>query len=156
MQHRIDPGGQGVAAIALEPLQVAIVTRQHLRGAAISRLGQRLTLPRQRPLQLQQLGKVSRRGFPDRARSGKLPVLVHQRHPKPSAPRHGPAVGSASPAIRPNSVVLPLPFRPMIPHFSPRVTVKVTSSKRRVAPNSTATPESESWVTSTPMPIGIQ
>ena len=28
--------------------------------------------------------------------------------------------------------------------------------RARVAPNSTATPESESWVTSTPMPIGIQ
>ena len=93
VQHRVDPGSQGVAAIALESLQVAVVARQHRRGAAVSRLSQRLTLPRQRPLQLQQLGEVARGCFPDRARSRKLPMLIHQRHPKSSAPRHRPPRG---------------------------------------------------------------
>ena len=35
-------------------------------------------------------------------------------------------------------MVFPAPLRPMMPHRSPRVTVKVTSSRRRVAPKSTA------------------
>src|SRR6476661_5301372 len=54
-----------------------------------------------------------------------------------------PTVGSIAPVISLNSVVLPVPFRPTIPHRSPEVTVKVTSRKRVVAPKSTPAPPTE-------------
>ena len=38
-EHRVDPGGEGVAALAIEPLEVAVVAGQHLRRAAVARLG---------------------------------------------------------------------------------------------------------------------
>ena len=38
------------------------------------------------------------------------------------------------PVMRLKRVVLPLPFRPTTPHFSPASTVKVTSLRRSVAP----------------------
>src|SRR5687767_9725663 len=54
-----------------------------------------------------------------------------------------PRVGTSSPRMTLNSVVLPVPFRPMTPHRSPRATVNETSSKIVEAPNSTASPPAE-------------
>src|SRR6476661_9885927 len=48
-----------------------------------------------------------------------------------------PVLGSMSPVIILNSVVLPVPFRPTIPHRSPALTVKVMSRNRVVAPKLT-------------------
>src|SRR6476661_2611001 len=54
-----------------------------------------------------------------------------------------PTVGSIAPVISLNSVVLPVPFRPTIPHRSPEVTVKVMSRNRVVAPKSTPAPPTD-------------
>src|SRR6476661_1007841 len=57
-----------------------------------------------------------------------------------------PVLGSMSPVISLNSVVLPVPFRPTMPHRSPALTVKVMSRNRVVAPKSTPAPPTEIWV----------
>src|SRR5712692_811911 len=58
-----------------------------------------------------------------------------------------PRAGDRLPSIKRNSVVLPAPLRPTMPHRSPPATLNVTSRKSRVAPNSTPTSERERIVT---------
>jgi hypothetical protein len=56
-----------------------------------------------------------------------------------------PRVGCISPVSNRKSVVLPVPFRPTMPHRSRCATVNVTWENRCVAPKSTPTSENESW-----------
>ena len=125
VEHGVDPGGEGVAALAVEALEIAVVARQHLRRAAVARLGERGRLLRQRVLQREQLGERAGRGLPHRRGAGELAVLLHDRVAEPARPGHGARRSARSrPVMRRNSVVLPEPFRPMMPHRSPRATVK--------------------------------
>ena len=57
----------------------------------------------------------------------------------PGARTITPRVGSSAPVTRLNRVVFPVPFRPMMPHFSPDAIVNVTSRRIVLSPNSTAT-----------------
>jgi hypothetical protein len=66
VKHGIDPGGEGVAALPLESLEVPVVLGEHLRSAAVTRFGEGRGLSGEGPLQLHQLGKRPGRGFPDR------------------------------------------------------------------------------------------
>src|SRR5690349_1544798 len=52
VQYGIDSGSQGIATLAIEPLEVAVVSGQHVLGAPIAGLGQRNALYRQRSFQL--------------------------------------------------------------------------------------------------------
>ncbi len=118
-KHRVDPGGQGIAAFALEPLQVAIVAGQHRRRAAVPRLGQRLPCPASDRSSSSSSAKGPAAASHTVAAPANSRCCSISENPKPRARATVPLVGSASPVIRPNSVVLPLPLRPMIPTSRP-------------------------------------
>ena len=74
VQHRVDPGGHGVAVLPLETLEVAVVARQRLLGDAVARLGQRGGLLRQRALELEDGGGTDRPPPPTPWRRRRSPV----------------------------------------------------------------------------------
>ena len=101
VEHRVDARGEGVAALAVEALEVAVVARQHLRRAAVARLGERRRLLGQRLLEGEQLGERAGGGLPHRRRRrrsrGAAPCM---RYRSPLARATVPAVGSVSPVMQ--------------------------------------------------------
>ena len=79
VEHRVDAGGDRVAALAIEALEIAVVPGQHLRGAAVARLRQGRGLFRQRVLEREQLAEGAGGGLPDRGGTTEIPVLLHDR-----------------------------------------------------------------------------
>ncbi len=81
MEHRVDPGGDGVAVLALEALEIAVVAVQRLVGDPVAGLGQCDRLLRQRALELEQRAERARRGLPHGRGAGEVTLLVHERGP---------------------------------------------------------------------------
>ena len=90
VEDGVDPGGEGVAALAVEPVEIAVVRGQHLRRAAVARFGQRGRLRRERVLQRQQVGERAGGGLPDRRGAGELAVLLHDRVSQAARAGHRP------------------------------------------------------------------
>jgi hypothetical protein len=77
LEDGVDAGGEGVAALAVESLEVAVVARQHLRRTPVARLGEPGGLLRERALEGQQLSERSRGRFPHGRGARELAVLFH-------------------------------------------------------------------------------
>jgi hypothetical protein len=87
LQHCINSRGEGVSAFAVETLEVAIVSRQHLRRGRFADFGQHICLLRQRALEREEVGELSSTSFPDGLRATEVTVLFQERQPKPGLAR---------------------------------------------------------------------
>src|SRR6185295_17624612 len=79
VEHGVDAGGKGIAALSIEALEIAVVPGQHLRRAAVARLRECRGLLRQRVLEREQLAERAGGGLPDRGGAAEVPVLLHDR-----------------------------------------------------------------------------
>ena len=93
VEYGVDPRGQRVASLAIEPLQVAVVAGEHLRGAAVAGLSQLGGLLAERALEREQLAEGAGGRLPHRGGAGELPVLLHDRVAQTASPRHRPRAG---------------------------------------------------------------
>ena len=82
VEHGIHAWRDRVAALALEPLQVVRVSREHLLAHRLAELSHLRRLIGQRLLQREKLGKLPRRGLPNRLRIAEVAVLLEKRDPK--------------------------------------------------------------------------
>ena len=98
VQDRVHPRRGPVAALVLEPVQVAVVALEHRRRHRVARLGHARGLLGERALEREQVGEGARGGLPHRRRVAEIAVLVHHRDPQPGGTRHGAARGGQVPA----------------------------------------------------------
>jgi hypothetical protein len=80
LKHSVYPWGKRVASLAIEPFEIAVVPRQHLRGGGLSDLCERAALLRQRVLEGKKIREFTRSRFPDGSRATKIAVLFEQCH----------------------------------------------------------------------------
>jgi len=77
VQHRVDPGGRFVAALALEPLEVVPVADQRFRRRVVP---ERTRLLEQRQLEREQVSQPARRSLPHRRRIAEIAMLLEERN----------------------------------------------------------------------------
>ncbi len=87
VQHRIDARRDGVAAVALEALQVLAILGEGAGRGVVRQVG---GLLHERLFQRQQLGQLSGRRFPDRGSGAVVAVLLEQRYAESRRPRDTP------------------------------------------------------------------
>ena len=75
-EHRVHARRKRVPAFTLEPLEIAVVLREHLRCRRISRVSQSSRLLLERFLQREKLGEFARTGFPYSLRSAEIAMLL--------------------------------------------------------------------------------
>ena len=149
MQHRVDPGGEGVAALAIEPLEIAVVPGQHLRACS----GRP---PRPAPSACSASDRSSA------SSSANAPAAASQTVSAPAKSRCCSMTETAQPARPGDGARAGLGFtgdqaeqrrlaRAVPPDDAPPLAPghgeRDVAESSRVAPNSTATPASASWVT---------
>ncbi len=91
LEHRRDPGVDGVAIGALKLFQVPVIALQQFLRCPLAQLSDLCRMGQHLMLQRHQMG-VGREGrVPHRLHSGKLPMLIEHRHPKAARAAHGAA-----------------------------------------------------------------
>src|SRR5687767_13025978 len=88
VQYRVDSRSELVATLSLKSLEVAIVSRQHLRRRRFAQLSDEHALVFERFLELQQIGSPTRCSLPDRHRIIEIPMLLEHHNPNSRLPGH--------------------------------------------------------------------
>src|SRR5947209_4369781 len=86
VQHGINPRGERVSVLTLETLQIAVVALEHLLRYRLACLRQFLCLLGERPFQCEQLGKLTRRSFPNRVSADEGTMLFEKCDAKTRLP----------------------------------------------------------------------
>jgi hypothetical protein len=89
LKHCIHPRREGVASLAIESFEIAIVPREHLRRSSLSDLCELAALLRQRVFEREKLREFSRSHLPDCLGSGEIAMLLEKRHSQAGLLRHG-------------------------------------------------------------------
>src|SRR5512132_3749934 len=82
LQNSIYTGSEGIATFAIEPLEVAVVSCQHLRRGRLASLCQMIGLFGEGVFQSQKIGELSGTGFPHGSGFLEVTVLLEKRKAK--------------------------------------------------------------------------
>jgi hypothetical protein len=88
LENRVDFGGKRVAAFSLESLEIAIVSREHLRRDVFSDSRHFVGLCGERVLECQELSEFPRGSFPHRRRTRKVAMLFEKSDAQAGMLRH--------------------------------------------------------------------